>query len=224
VGEIQKTLTADFSTTTPLEKIVSEIVLMESFKEYFSYSMDTMCWIPEIKLTGTLNDWERIREKAAQLEKYDLSWWIPHLLKVLDQFIAIYNTEHITEDIYNFWTSIYKYEVGYRVSTTNGWINVFMPYLKNGINNHIQSSALKLRDEITGPDPAEYPCGISKVPFIWNYYDTSFDMEFRGGFIGVSLDETTKTLKPELGWAVLEKPTNLTKTKKDNQDNLEIWE
>jgi len=73
VGDIQKTLTADFSTTTPLEKIVSEIVMMEAFKEYFSYSMDTMCWIPEIKLTGTLNDWERIREKAAQLEKYDLS-------------------------------------------------------------------------------------------------------------------------------------------------------
>jgi len=99
-----------------------------------------------------------------------------------------------------------------------------MPYLKNGKNSHIKWNWGPC-DEITGPDPNEYPSGISKVPFTWDYGSSSFEMEFRGGFIGVSQDETTKTLKPELGWAVLEKSTNLTKTKKDDEEeSLENWE
>jgi hypothetical protein len=47
---------------------------------------------------------------------------------------------------------------------------------------------------------------MSKAPFSWDYLDRSFDMEFLGGFVGVSQDRETLAVKPEIGWAVREAP------------------
>jgi hypothetical protein len=47
---------------------------------------------------------------------------------------------------------------------------------------------------------------MSKAPFLWNYLERSFDMEFLGGFVGVAQDQETLTLRPEIGWAVRESP------------------
>jgi hypothetical protein len=38
--------------------------------------------------------------------------------------------------------------------------------------------------------------------------DRSFDMEFLGGVVGVAEDQETLALRPEVGWAVREAPTN----------------
>jgi len=168
VGDIQSTLVADFSTTTPIEKIISEIVLMESFKQYFDYGMETCCWIPEIRLRGTVSDWEKLKEKASLLQKYDLDWWIPSLLKVLDQFIAIYKTPQLTVETYNFWASIYKFKGGSGGNSTSGWINVLMPYLSGSSKNYHLKNSLKpvlFSTEKSGPDPNEYPNGVSYVPW-----------------------------------------------------------
>ena len=42
-----------------------------------------------MKLTGTPDDWVRIRERATMLAKYDLDWWIDELLPVLDHFVKV---------------------------------------------------------------------------------------------------------------------------------------
>jgi len=47
---------ADFSTTTPFDRTASQIALMGAMRDYFSYSVSTMCGIPEITLTGTPED------------------------------------------------------------------------------------------------------------------------------------------------------------------------
>jgi hypothetical protein len=57
-----------------------------------------------------------------------------------------------------------------------------------------------------GPRISELPSGTSRAPFHWDYLDRSFDMEFLGGFVGVSQDKDTLAVKPEIGWAVREAP------------------
>ncbi len=50
-------ITADFSTTTAAEKIVSQITLMYSVQEYFDFKMTTRCRIPAVEMLGTEEDW-----------------------------------------------------------------------------------------------------------------------------------------------------------------------
>jgi hypothetical protein len=59
-----------------------------------------------------------------------------------------------------------------------------------------------------GPGLADLPFGMSKSLFCWQYFDKTFDMEFLGGFVGVAQDNETLALRPEIGWAVREAPTN----------------
>ncbi len=59
-SHLVETLTCNFSTTTSLEKIVSEITIMESVKSYFEFIIiRIVCGIPEITLEGTPEDWEK---------------------------------------------------------------------------------------------------------------------------------------------------------------------
>jgi hypothetical protein len=60
-----------------------------------------------------------------------------------------------------------------------------------------------------GPRLSDLPSGISRAPFHWDCLDRSFDMEFLGGFVGLSQDKNTLTVKPEIGWAVREAPKRI---------------
>lgn len=57
-----------FSTTTPTASAVHELGLMDSMQHYFSYRFRTKCGISKVKLLGTLEDWELLKEKAKGLE------------------------------------------------------------------------------------------------------------------------------------------------------------
>jgi hypothetical protein len=57
-----------------------------------------------------------------------------------------------------------------------------------------------------GPRISDLPFGISRAPFCWRHRKQSFDMEFLGGFVGVSQDKKSLAVKPEIGWAVREAP------------------
>jgi len=54
-----------------------------------------------------------------------------------------------------------------------------------------------------GPNPDDFPVGLSSVPFKWLYYDKKLDMRFVGGITGVSQAKDL-TLRPEAGWAIKE--------------------
>ena len=60
-------MTADFSTTTPVQKIVSQITLMYSLKEYFYYSSRAGCGIPAVEMLGSENDWKKLSSKLKVL-------------------------------------------------------------------------------------------------------------------------------------------------------------
>lgn len=119
---------SDFSTTGPAERIASQVTLMDAVQHYFSYTMCCGCGFPAITLSGTPQDWEAVRAKAARLAAYGLDWWLRALLPALDQFVA---AAHGTPDL-AFWRSLCNINTGTSFpiyEPLTGWIQVFFPYL-----------------------------------------------------------------------------------------------
>jgi len=118
----------NFSTTGPVERIVSHITLMDAVQHYFTYTMCCGCGFPSITLVGCPADWEKIRAKAQALERYDLDWWLAGLLPALDQFVE---AAHGRPQI-DFWRSLCMINTGTsfpKYEPLTGWVQVFFPYL-----------------------------------------------------------------------------------------------
>jgi hypothetical protein len=223
IGDKYELIVSDFSTTGVVERAVSEIVLMESVQQYFEYSVGSFCGIPEITLEGTVEDWKAIRQRVEKFTEFHLEWWTKPLIPILDQFVAAASGD-VDRD---FWQSFYKKGGGSGGPYTTGWINVLFPYIENWetyienweTNTYISqnpyvnswSTAMGDMDDMDGrigrgPTTNSFPVGLSKVPFKWEFplENLVFDMEFIGGFVGVSQEQQTLAVRPELGWAVLE--------------------
>jgi len=205
IGEkTHATIVSDFSTTGPVEKAISEIVLMDIVKKYISYGTITRCGIPAFFLGGTKNDWQLLRKKSSALVKLDaeLHTWGVALDSIFEEISKSF--ENVTNDL--FWDSFYKYNHVSGGSVVTGWINVLFPYLQDN-GNYIKNlhSRKKWNDETTywGIKPNLFPCGLSKIPFVWEYLGERIDMEFIGGMVGASQNDEG-ILRPEFGWAVVE--------------------
>ena len=192
--ELTNVLTADFSTTTQTSRIVSEITIMETVKEYFDYKiLISGCGIPKITIEGTVEDWEKILEKTKYISKYRLKWWTDELEPILKQIIETKKGNFKKK----FWMNMVKShtEKKYGSPTTiNGWIIKFFPYTKEG-----KKTDLKPISEINN-----LASELVKVPFILedNMNNKSYKMEFWAGFIGLSQNKKDYTLKPEIGWVI----------------------
>lgn len=215
VGETtHKNIIADFSTTGPVEKAASEVVLMTAMQNYFEYRCSTLCGIPQITLEGTIEDWEHLRDKTRLMEGLDLDWWLASLHQVLDEFV---NSAKGKINQY-WWQSIYNTNNQSGGPYMAGWCTWLLPYTKT--KNYIKKSdgnyetVNKLQRNPLMGDVSErsfgglvddsLPSALAKAPFIWNYYGQEFQYEFIAGLTGVVEDKDTKSVKPILGWAVRE--------------------
>ena len=81
-----------------------EVSLMDTLQSYFVLSMTTLCGFPSITLEGTTSDWQQLRGRAKHLAAYDLDWWIPSLLPLLDQFVLASQGQADK----TFWCDFYK--------------------------------------------------------------------------------------------------------------------
>ena len=102
IGELMQ---ADFSTTTKISRVASQIVLMDAMKSYFRYSCCGGCGIPEIRLTGEKSDWLRVKSKADQILAIIPAFkeWMRSLHEILDEFINVFDNK---VDKF-FWKSLY---------------------------------------------------------------------------------------------------------------------
>ena len=99
VPEYLDAVTADFTTTSPTMKMVSQISIMSSLQQYFRYGMMTMCGIPAIEMLGSEKDWIRLGEKLQVLRKtlepitFEIglshNWW-SHAEKVFAELLKTY--------------------------------------------------------------------------------------------------------------------------------------
>jgi hypothetical protein len=211
-------LVPTFSTTRPAEKTAFELVLMDALQPYFGYSFFSKCGIPAITLEGTVEDWERIVRGVACMARYDLEWWTRPLLGVLDQIISSVRG-NIDQP---FWRSIYKHLSVSGGDRVTGWVVAFFPYFNRRERNPwlnegdealaaVLHASRQRRKKVghswtipDGPRLSELPSGVSRAPFLWDYRGQRIDMEFLGGFLGVSQGPTTHCLRPEIGWAIRE--------------------
>ena len=106
-NEIADLIQADFSTTTKDARVASQIVLMDAMSKYLEYEMNSLCGIPEIRVSGDRSDWEKLAEKTKKIVSIvpELQRWMDSgLTEILDNFIAIFD-DKVDKD---FWNSIYK--------------------------------------------------------------------------------------------------------------------
>ncbi|MHC5537141.1 DUF4419 domain-containing protein [Singulisphaera rosea] len=220
VGPKIDLLTPSFSTTGPVERIVSEVVLLDAMRSYFQYVLHTRCGIPAITLEGTTEDWLALARQADAFAGFGLDRWIETLRPILRQFVRASQGDVDS----SFWRSLYKVNDQSGGPVITGWITAFFPYLKDhetgqashpvegffgGEGKRLERRLYPVEDSerwgfVHGLSMESIPGGLSRAPFRWHYFQQTFDMEFLGGFVGVAQDQETMALRPEIGWAVRE--------------------
>jgi hypothetical protein len=217
----------DFNTTTKCSKIVSQIVIMDSFKNYFEYEVMLICGIPEIQVKGTQQDWIRLKEKMINLLKEftELLNWSEKLEVILDNFINVYDNKVD----YDFWDQIFllnisKMQTGYswnrrevELKKYDGWFIYMFPFFTDGANSYVfaKENNILSRNYSGGYKIEKFSHTFNKVEFILNEYNILKNFLFVGGLIGVDKDEKNNdALTPIFGYAITE----------PNKDALKFFE
>lgn len=200
---IAGTITSDFTTTGPVERVASQITLMESVKSYFEYIVYRIaCGIPSITLQGTVEDWQRVLEKTRQLKQYGLDTWINTLEPILQEFVQAADG-HPNQ---TFWKSMVKKQTvdalkggacsPDKPTELDGWILKFFPD-ENGKTldkvKHTQKMPseyvrVNFKYRVISPDNGNL---ISETP-----------MELWAGFFGAKVNTANNMLTPKIGWLV----------------------
>jgi hypothetical protein len=142
----------DFSTSTAVERMAGRVVLMDAYAPYFAFRVVTLCGIPSITLTGTIEDWQRIRERVGILAAMDLGLenWCRSLAPITDHLVRAAAGEADTA----FWQRIYKPADAYGGEKVTGWAARLYPYVGNelGFPNPLLDLPIGEPRDTAGPD------------------------------------------------------------------------
>jgi hypothetical protein len=192
---------AEFSTTGPAEIAANDIVLMDSVKSYFKYVLMTRCGIPSVILEGTTDDWKLLQEKVEALSEIIPSWWMTKLNPICQGFIAASQGNADP----GHWRNIYKWGTHSGSDYNDGWLTHLLPYIREsygGDGSACVQNKFKTGGWGGGIETSAIPGGLSSVPFIWDYYNTKYEMSLMAGFSGVTQNQETLAIRPKIGWVV----------------------
>ena len=212
-NDVAKLIAADYSTTGTVERLASEIVLMETTKSFFEFIIVSAgCGFPSITLTGTVEDWQSIADKTEQLRNLGAGRWAKDLKPILKEFVEAAKGKPDRD----FWQDIVMTKATYKLrgggcseeepTQLDGWFLKFLPYDKDG-----------------KPTPATVPHTYSKmpkqmssVPVKFIEVDTVINLDLSGGIVGYNADENG-CVSFLLGWAVSrsEAEENIEKIKRE---------
>ena len=213
-GEVAELMTCNFSTTGTIERMVSQVTLMETVKQYFDFmEVRQGCGIPSVTLEGTPDDWKLLREKTRKLGEFGVESWTKRLDPILEEFVLAAQGKPNTDFWYDMAmkgraeTFHLKGEATcggkplYGPTPFDGWFLEFIPF------------------DTRGERPAKIPYGhelpplMTSVPIIQYTEDEMgncmgiIGLEMRAGIVGLKQDKETMALRPEIGWLVREDPT-----------------
>jgi hypothetical protein len=203
----------DFSTSTEVERVAGQIVLLDAYSPYFSLWLQCVCGIPSVTLTGTVDDWQRIRERVGALETFGLETWCRSLAPIADQFVRAAAGDVDTA----FWQRIYNPADAYGGDVITGWAARLYPYLTGtGVvdePNPLLELPIGEPRELTTDDRMGYrgpgvrsdavPATLSRVVVHVNDRvagDNSV-VAVHAGLVGVAQDDDG-ALRPVAGWHV----------------------
>ncbi|XP_068679731.1 uncharacterized protein [Montipora foliosa] len=199
VPEFVDGTTADFSTTTPVLKIVSQITLMYSVKQYFKYGMAVGCGIPAVEMLGTEEDWAKLTSKLKVLRtllepiEKDLclgeAWWNV-VREVFHNLLKTYQGEPDTK----WWSHIVDYQTAY----SSGFILNGKRKIKGWITEFLEGTIL--RDIM---DEGDFTSGLVSVPV--NLSDLPSGRKDTAAMVGGKLGFTVrgKSVQPFQGWSLV---------------------
>lgn len=147
---VARLMRCDFSTTTRIEHIASDLVLSDVCAPYFDRKLSCECGIPEVTLLGTPADWRSIRERIDVVTELDLGFWRPSLGWIVDELIATSEGRPNRE----FWRRIYQPRQSFGVQRITGWIGRMYPYLVDEVR---PTGKNPLLDQPFDFDPPEDP-------------------------------------------------------------------
>ncbi|KAJ7350143.1 hypothetical protein OS493_038219 [Desmophyllum pertusum] len=202
VPEFVDGMTADFSTTTPVQKIVSQITLMNSVQEYFNFGVMCGCGIPAVEMLGTEDDWSKLKSKLKVLRTLlepiendldlPLEWW-DVVEKVFCKLLATYQGRPESE----WWSHIMSYQNVYASGIYfvpgeyryTGWITEFLEGNKYAMDIERMTSGL-----VSAPLNLKHPSGME---------DTASVVAGMLGFT-VHIDDAKEvSVQPFQGWSLL---------------------
>ena len=202
VPEFADGMTADFSTTTTVQNIVSQITMMTSVQEYFRFGVKCGCGIPAVEMLGTEDDWSKLKSKLKILRtllepiESDLDlpseWW-DVIEKVFSNLLATYKGSAVSE----WWSHIMSYENVYASGMFfvpgeyryKGWITEFLEGKKHAMDIERMTSGL-----VSVPIDLKHPSGVE---------DTAAVVAGMLGFT-VHTDENKEiSVQPFQGWSLL---------------------
>ncbi|WP_425398246.1 DUF4419 domain-containing protein [Aeoliella sp.] len=214
-GGLSSLVEANFSTTGPVERAISHLMAMDTFKAYFEYEMRAGCGIPKVTLKGTIEDWRNLRSRAQRFADYGLEEWIEALDPILAQFES---AKDGNADV-DFWKSMFRYHSGSGPAVMTGWVNVLFPYFEDNNENLYPNpyladwrKRLEIDDEQHFRERWKDPQGVgvgavpscfTSVPLKVDWGGDKRDMRLVGGLLGVIQDEETQDVEPECGWVVV---------------------
>ena len=198
-------LECNFSTTSQVAQVTSQVAIMSAMKQYFNYKvLMAGCGISSITLEGSIQDWEKIKSKLEFLSTKALKWWTKHLIPIIDNIIATkkyYNSKgKLNEELIQFWKGMIKLKGRgdlYDPHLINGWIVKFIPNLSNEkpevyeeiyetqIPDQIISCPMELTWLSMMGKKVEYKCSLFS------------------GFYGMVQDKKTFNVRPVIGYAIV---------------------
>lgn len=206
-GDLDELLTCNFSTTGMVERMVSQITLMDAVKPFFEFEERLQgCGIPSVTLEGTPDDWKLLREKTRKLGNYGVKAWTDRLDPILKEFVAASEGK---PDVDFWWNMAIKgrpkdFHLKNEgclptidgATKFDGWFLEFIPFDSFGER----------------PEKIAYghdlPTVMTSVPItqhieddFGNVIQTNY-LEVRAGIVGLTQDVETKALRPEIGWLV----------------------
>ena len=207
VPEFVDGVTADFTTTTPVQRIVSQITLMSSLQGYFNFLLLGGCGIPAIEMTGTEEDWKKLLSKLKVVKTLlepirdhiglADAWW--SLVTKIFRALLDTNRGHPDED---WWSRIMTYERPYGSGEYlssgpprySGWI---VEFLKGKVGSEI------------GYLIGDFPSAVVTVPLYVTDLQTGENDKgaLVAGMVGLTVHESVGndrvSIQPFQGWSLL---------------------
>ena len=199
--------TTSYSTTTPLLSTVSNMLLMNTLKEYFSYSMVCMCGIPSIYMGGSQKDWIKLKDFYNYMKGFfkitELKDWFTHMDIIMNMFIEMRllsesGTVDATDKMKKMWSRVITY-IPYGSGgdqLLGGWLRLFVPYSST---NKLCNFTKKIKFMDINKEPKDddrnnlkkfymadefdsMQKAIVETPAKLNYYGNEYNVAFYSGY------------------------------------------
>lgn len=196
----------DFSTSGDVERIASEIVLLDATSPYYQLVFSIVCGIPRVTLTGTPADWRALRARVDVVAELGLERWAASLAPICDRLVDAAEGRGDAE----FFRAIYKPRQAYARDEITGWVARLYPYVRDEHGTFRRPNPLLARgldepaadsggDGITAAEPPPGPSTVVIEARAGAGVATEYQLE--GGLLAVEQDGDGR-LVPRAGWLV----------------------